>query len=165
MQQKSEQEQSFLSYANSSIADVLANLKTSAKGLTLAEVKERLTQYGPNELEKTTVTWFDVLKNQIKNPFILIFILIAAVYFFTGEYTEGIILIIIMVANTAIGFYQEYHSNRAMELLKSYLQSNIVAHRDDKDDTIQTNQLVPGDIIKLQAGDIIPADCRLIDRK
>jgi Mg2+-importing ATPase len=152
----------FLSYANSSIAQVLKNLETSEKGLTSAEVKERLTQYGPNELEKTTVTWFDVLKNQIKNPFILIFILIAGVYFFTGEYTEGIILIIIMVANTAIGFYQEYHSNRAMELLKSYLQSQIVVHRNDKDDTVQTNQLVPGDIIKLSAGDIVPADCRLI---
>src|SRR5579863_522195 len=156
---------SFLSYANSSIKDVLQNLQTSEQGLSNQEARQRLTQYGPNELEKTTVTWFDVLKNQIKNPFILIFILIAAVYFFTGEYTEGTILIIIMVANTAIGFYQEYHSNRAMELLKSYLQSTIVVHRDDKDDVIQTNQLVPGDIIKLQAGDIIPADCRLIDRK
>jgi P-type Mg2+ transporter len=152
----------FLFFANSSIADVLAHLKTSEKGLSNQEAHQRLVQYGLNELEKTVVTWFDVLKNQIKNPFILIFILIAAVYFFTGEYTEGTILIIIMVANTAIGFYQEYHSNRAMELLKSYLQSQIVVHRDDKDDVIQTNQLVPGDIIKLQAGDIIPADCRLI---
>ncbi len=149
-------------FANSTIKDILKKLESSEKGLTSAEVKNRLTQYGLNELEKTTVTWFDVLKNQIKNPFILIFIVIAAVYFFTQEYTECTILIIIMVANTAIGFYQEYHSNRAMELLKSYLQSHIVVHRDNKDDVIQTNQLVPGDIIKLQAGDIIPADCRFI---
>src|SRR6266403_1517849 len=149
-------------FATSSIADVFKKLESSEKGLSPQQAKERLTQYGPNELEKTTVTWFDVLKNQILNPFILIFIVIAAIYFFTQQYTECTISIIIMMVNTAIGFYQEYHSNRAMELLKSYLQSTIVVHRDDKDDTIETNQLVPGDIIKLQAGDVIPADCRFI---
>jgi Mg2+-importing ATPase len=152
----------FLFYASSNIADVFKTLETSEQGLSQQQAQQRLAQYGLNELKSTTVTWFDVLKNQIKNPFILIFIVIATVYFFTGEYTEGIILLIIMVANTAIGFYQEYHSNRAMELLKSYLQSNIIVHRDNKDDVVPTNQLVPGDIIKLQAGDIVPADCRLI---
>ncbi|HEX4069289.1 MAG TPA: HAD-IC family P-type ATPase, partial [Candidatus Babeliales bacterium] len=149
-------------YANSSIEDVLKKLETSEKGLSQQQVKERLTQYGPNQLEKRSVTWFQVLKKQILNPFIVLFIVIAAVYFFTHEYTEATILLIIMVLNTIIGFYQEYQSNRAMELLKSYLKTQIVTHRDDTDDTIETMQLVPGDIIKLNAGDIVPADCRLL---
>ena len=152
MQQNPEQNKNFLLYANSSVADVLKKLESSEKGLSQQQVEKRFAQYGPNELEKTTVTWFDVLKNQILNPFILIFIIIAGIYFFTQEYTECIILIIIMVANTAIGFYQEYQSNRAMELLKSYLQSNVVVHRGDKDDTVETNQLVPGDIYQTECG-------------
>lgn len=158
-----ENNKDFLLYANSSIDDVLKNLATSAQGLSYAEASKRLHEYGPNQLRDTTITWFEILKNQLKNPFILIFIVIAAIYFFTQQYTESIILIIIMAINTAIGFYQEYQSNRAMELLKSYLLSKIVTHRDGKDDTIETNQLVPGDIIKLNAGDVVPADCRLIE--
>lgn len=149
-------------YATSSIEDVLKKLETSEKGLSQQQVKERLTKYGLNQLQDTTVTWFTILKKQIFNPFILLFIIIAGIYLFTKEYTESTILLIIMLFNTMIGFYQEYQSNRAMELLKSYLKTKIVTHRDDKDDTIETNQLVPGDIIKLNAGDIVPADCRLI---
>jgi len=149
-------------YANSRIEDVLKKLETSEKGLSQAEAQKRLNANGPNALQNTTITWFDVLKNQIKNPFILIFIVIAGVYFFSQQYIEGIILVVIMVINTAIGFFQEYHSNRAMELLKSYLQSTITVHRDNKDVAIETYKLVPGDVIKLQAGDVIPADCRLI---
>src|SRR5579872_56499 len=149
-------------YANSSIEDVLKKLETSSKGLSQPQANKRLTENGRNELQNSTITWIDVLKNQLKNPFLLIFIVIAIIYVFTKEYTESVILLIIMFVNTIIGFYQEYHSNRAMELLKSYLQSNIVVHRNGKDEVIQTNQLVPGDIIKLSAGDIVPADCRLI---
>ena len=149
-------------YANSSAQEVLKKLETSPKGLSESQAKERLAADGPNTLHKTTVTWLQVLKNQLKNPFLLIFIIIAIIYVFTKDYTESVILLMIMCVNTIIGFYQEYQSNRAMELLTSYLQTTITVHRDDKDVAIETNQLVPGDIIKLTAGDIVPADCRLL---
>lgn len=149
-------------FANSSIADVLTKMDTSEKGLSQQQVKARLTQYGFNVLQKATKTWCDILKNQVVNPFILIFIVIGGIYFFTQQYTECIILLIIMVINTLIGFYQEYQSNRAMEFLKSYLQATIVVHRDGEDVAVETNTLVPGDLIRLKAGDVIPADCRFI---
>lgn len=152
----------FLLYANSSIDDVLKDLKTSMQGLSHTEAEQRLREYGANEMKETIVTWFQVLKNQIKNPFILVFIFIAVLYLFTQQYTECIILLIIMIINTVIGFYQEYQSSKAMELLQSYLQSTIIVLRDGNDEQIVINKLVIGDIIKLNAGDIIPADCRFV---
>ncbi len=142
--------------------NIFKNLATSVQGLSQAEASKRLREYGPNEIQETTATWFEILKNQLKNPFILIFIVIAVAYFFTEQYTECIILIIIMMVNTVIGFYQEYQSSKAMALLKSYLQATIIVYRDGKDDLVGINTLVPGDSIKLNAGDIIPADCRFI---
>jgi Mg2+-importing ATPase len=152
----------FTFYANRSIEDVLADLTTSAQGLSSAQAEQRLRVYGPNEINETIITWWEVVKNQIKNPFIFIFIAIAGIYFFTQQYTECIILIIIMMINTAIGFYQEYQSSRAMALLKSYLQATILVSRAGNDEQLPINKIVPGDIIKLNAGDIIPADCRFI---
>src|SRR6266404_1993479 len=101
----------FLLYANSSIEDALKKLETSAQGLSEQQAKKRLAMYGRNELQDTTVTWFDILKNQIRNPFILIFIILIAIYFFLQQYTEGIILLILMVINTVVGFYQEVQHN------------------------------------------------------
>src|SRR5579872_2401062 len=82
-------------YANSSIEDVLKKLETSSKGLSQPQANKRLTENGRNELQNSTITWFDVLKNQLKNPFLLIFIVIAIIYVFTKEYTESVILLII----------------------------------------------------------------------
>lgn len=145
------------------VQEIFTELQTSADGLALSEVDRRRGLYGPNELIRKTVTWITVLKNQLRNPFILMFFIVAMIYFFTHQYTEGIILLIIMGINTGIGFYQEYHSNKAMELLQSYVQSTVTVHRAGAEHTIAVNQLVPGDIIDLKAGDIVPADCRLIE--
>ncbi|HSC25389.1 MAG TPA: HAD-IC family P-type ATPase [Candidatus Babeliales bacterium] len=152
----------FVFYANQSVENIFKDLSTSTEGLSDAEVKRRFDIYGPNQIQETTITWIEVLKNQIKNPFFLIFIVIAAIYFFTYQYTECIILIFIMLINITIGFYQEYRSNQAMILLKSYLQETIIVSRNNKNERVTINTLVPGDIIQLKAGDIIPADCRFI---
>lgn len=151
-----------LFYANATIEQILQNLQTSSAGLTEQEAYKRLSTYGANQLQQTETTAWIILRNQIKNPFIFMFFLIAILYFFTQQYTESIILIIIMVVNTAIGFYQEYHSNKAMQLLQSYLQSTVMVMRDGSEQAIPIQKIVPGDIIVLNAGDIVPADCRII---
>src|SRR5438445_11317100 len=92
----------FAFYANRSTEDVFADLKTSAEGLSHAEAEQRLCGYGPTEINETTITWWEVLKNQIKNLFIFIFVDISGFYFFTQQYTECIILIIIMIIKTLI---------------------------------------------------------------
>jgi Mg2+-importing ATPase len=153
----------FIFYANASTEKVFDDLHTSAQGLTQEEAKQRLATYGPNRLQQTVTTAWTIFINQIKNPFIFMFVFIALLYFFTQQYTESIILIIIMIVNTVIGFYQEYHSNKAMELLQSYLQDTTTVHRNGSDATIAIGDVVPGDVIVLKAGDIIPADCCIIE--
>src|SRR4030095_4007801 len=153
----------FLAYVNMTPQELYASLNSSLAGLTQKEAEARYAIYGSNELTQTTTTWIVILKNQISNPFIIMFFIVAMIYFFTHQRTESIILFIIMVINTGIGFYQEYHSNKAMALLQSYVQSTVTVCRAGIEAMIAMNYLVPGDIIILKAGDIVAADCRLIE--
>lgn len=154
-------EKNLIFYANATTEQVFQDLGTSEKGLSEQEAHDRLQIYGFNRLEQTDITAFVILRNQITNPFIFMFFIIAAIYFFTQQYTECIILLIIMMINTAIGFYQEYHSNKAMRLLQSYLQAIATVQRDGADQAVAIKEIVPGDIVVLNAGDIVPADCRI----
>lgn len=153
----------FLFYANASIENVLRDLQTSDKGLSEQEAHKRLFIYGLNTVQQTVTTGWTILANQLSSPFVFMFVLIATLYFFTHQYTECIIILIIMMINTMIGFYQEYHSNKAMELLQRYLQATALIRRDGKDYDNAIETIVPGDIILLKIGDIIPADCRIIE--
>jgi len=153
----------FSFYANITTQEVCASLDSSFSGLTQAEAERRYTLYGPNATVETTVTWITIIKNQVSNPFIFMFLIVAAIYFFTSQFFEAAVLIVIMVINTCIGFYQEYQSNQAMALLQSYLQATATVRRAGADIVVAINKIVPGDIILLKAGDIIPADCRLIE--
>ncbi len=153
----------FLFYSNLSVEKVFDDLQTTSCGLTEQEAKKRFITYGPNRLQRTNVTALTIFFNQVKNPFIFMFVCVAILYFFTQQYTESIIIIMIMIINTAIGFYQEYHSNKAMELLQAYLEASILVRRNGTDQKVEVSTIVPGDIIVLKAGDIVPADCRIID--
>ena len=153
----------FLFYANASREKACEELQTTVSGLTEQEAKKRLAEYGFNRLEQVAVTAWTIFINQVKNPFIFMFVVIAILYFFTRQYTECIIILIIIMVNTAIGFYQEYQSNKAMELLQTYLESTVMVRRDGIDQKVEISTIVPGDIIVVRAGDIIPADCRIIE--
>jgi P-type Mg2+ transporter len=153
----------FSFYANMSPQEIFTDLQTFAAGLTTAEAERRYALYGPNATTEKTITWFTIFKNQISNPFFFMFLIVAAIYFFTNQITESIVLITIMVINTCIGFYQEYQSNQAMALLQSYIRATTTVSRAGADITIPINQIVPGDIIVLKAGDIVSADCRIIE--
>ena len=153
----------FLAYANMSLQELYTSLNSSSAGIAQKEAEARYAMYGSNELEQTTITWISILKNQISNPFIVMFLCVAAIYFFTNQFFESVVLIVIMIINTCIGFYQEYHSNNAMALLQSYVQTQVLVRRAGVESMIAMHYLVPGDIIILKAGDIVAADCRLIE--
>lgn len=157
------QNKNFSFYANMTMQEIFTELQTSADGLTVLEVNRRRALYGSNEFVKNGVTWITILKNQVSNPFIMIFFVVALIYFFSHQFTESLILFSIMIINTGVGFYQEYQSNKAMELLQSYLRSTVTVYRAGTELDIMIDQLVMGDIIDLKAGDIVPADCRLIE--
>lgn len=153
----------FSFYTTLSVNDALADLQASASGLSQTEVDKRLQTYGLNEIKEVDITWFDILKGQLLSPFMCIFFVIGLAYLVTGQVAEAIIIYIIIFINVGIGFFQEYRSNSSMQLLKKCLMSQVTVKRDNAESNIAINQLVPGDIIMLYAGDIIPADCRFIE--
>lgn len=153
----------FSLYTTLSIEKVLQDLHTTNNGLNRNEVNSRLKEYGLNEIKEIEITWFDVLKAQLLSPFMCIFFVIGIAYLLTGKVAECIIIFVIIAVNVSIGFYQEYRSNAAMQALKTCLMSQVTVRREDEEINIDINQLVPGDIMILSAGDVIPADCRFIE--
>jgi P-type Mg2+ transporter len=153
----------FSFYTNISVADALTDLHTSVSGLSQSDAAQRLGEYGLNEIKEVDITWFQILKGQLLSPFMCIFFVIGLAYLLTGQVAECIIIFVIIVVNVGIGFFQEYRSNSSMQLLKKCLMSQVTVKRDNAELNIAINQLVPGDIIVLYAGDIVPADCRFIE--
>jgi Mg2+-importing ATPase len=153
----------FSLYTTMSVADALADVQASVSGLTHAEITKRLAIYGLNEIKEVDVTWLQILKGQLLSPFMCIFFVIGLAYLLTGKVAECIIIFAIIAVNVGIGFYQEYRSNTAMQALKKCLMSQVTVKRDGKESNIDINQLVPGDVMILYAGDVIPADCRFIE--
>ena len=153
----------FSFYTTMPVSDVLADLQSSVSGLTQAEVDNRLSLYGLNEIKEVDVTWFQILKGQLLSPFMCIFFVIGFAYILTGQIAESAIIFLIIVINVGIGFFQEYRSNSSMQLLKKCLMSQVTVKRDNDECNVALNLLVPGDIIVLYAGDIVPADCRFIE--
>jgi len=153
----------FSFYTTMPVSDVLADLQSSVSGLTQAEVDNRLSLYGLNEIKEVDVTWFQILKGQLLSPFMCIFFVIGFAYILTGQIAESAIIFLIIVINVGIGFFQEYRSNSSMQLLKKCLMSQVTVKRDNVECNVALNLLVPGDIIVLYAGDIVPADCRFIE--
>ena len=153
----------FSLFTTLSVEQVLKELQTTDHGLNQVEVDNRLKQYGLNEIKEVEITWVDVLRGQLLSPFMCIFFVIGIAYLLTGKVAECIIIFMIIAVNVGIGFYQEYRSNRAMQALKKCLMSQVIVRRDSKEMNSDINQLVPGDIMIISAGDIIPADCRFIE--
>lgn len=162
IKRESMENKNFSFFTNSTTNNALEKLQSSTNGLTEQEVIKRLAQYGTNEIKETDITWFHILKNQLLSPFMCIFFVIGMSYLCTNQIAESAIIFIIILVNVATGFYQEYRSNSSMKLLKKCLMSQITVKRNGTETNIAINNLVPGDIILLYAGDIIPADCRFI---
>ena len=134
------------------------------KGLASEEAANRLGQYGPNELlrEEKASPW-TLFFNQFKNILIVILIVATLLSAFVGEYVDAVIILVIIVFCAVLGFVQEYRAERALDALKSMLTPMITVLRGAAEQEIASKELVPGDILILEAGDKIPADARLIE--
>ena len=151
--------------------EALRKLNTNAEtGLTSAEVEKRREQYGPNKLkEKKKKTMLQRFAEQFKDVMILILITAAAVSFVVvcveknwGELFEPMLILLIVVLNAVMGVVQESKAENAMEALQSLSAPHTRVIRDGQEQIIEAVDLVPGDIIKLEAGDSVPADARLL---
>lgn len=146
-------------------AQVLKELDTDIhRGLSEGEAKRRLEKYGYNELKKEErVSPFVLFIKQFKN--ILIIILLAAVVLsaVVGELVDAGIILVIVIFCSVLGFTQEYRAERALEALKKMLSPTVTVLRGEKEEEIPSKELVPGDILLLEAGDKISADARLVE--
>ncbi|CAI0912490.1 magnesium-translocating P-type ATPase [Serratia grimesii] len=166
--------------AKNSVEQTLANLKCNRNGLTQDDAVERLEQFGVNQVahEKAPHALVQLIA-AFNNPFIFVLMVLAAISFFTdywlparrGEETDltGVIIILVMVSLSGLlRFWQEYRTNKAAETLKSMVRTTATVLRRSSYSAqpltleVPIRELVPGDIIKLSAGDMIPADVRLL---
>ncbi len=144
--------------------EALNHLSSGINGLTEKEAEERLVQYGPNEIRRERgVSPIRIFLSQF-NSFI-VYILIAAVFvsFILHEYIDSAVIIVILIVNALLGFFQEYRAEKAIESLKKMAALQATVIRDGSKKRIDSNRLVPGDMIAFESGDRIPADARLIE--
>lgn len=133
-------------------------------GLTSAEAQKRLQTYGANELkESASRSPFKILWEQFTATMTLILIVAAVVSGFLGKWQEAIAILAIVILFSLLGFLQEYRAEKAMAALKKLAVPNVRARRDGQTQEIAATALVPGDIVLLEAGNIVPADLRLIE--
>jgi len=151
--------------------EVLKELSTNAeKGLTAAQIADLQQKHGPNQLrEKKKKTNLQRFFDQFKDVMILILIAAAVVSFAVvcveqnwGELFEPLLIVLIVVLNAVMGVVQESKAEKALDALKSMSAPHARVIRDGKEAVIAAAELVPGDIIRLEAGDFIPADARLL---
>jgi Ca2+-transporting ATPase len=144
---------------------VLKDLNTDLHtGLSEEEVKSRLEKYGYNELKKEEkISPLILFFNQFKNILIIILLIAIILSALVGEVVDAAIIGVIVVFCAVLGFVQEYRAERALEALKKMLSPTITALRGGKEEEVPSKELVPGDILLLEAGDKIPADARLIE--
>ena len=146
------------------IKEVIDELKTSLQGISSEDAVMRLGEYGPNELkEKAKKTIFMMFLDQFRDFMILVLIVAAVISGFIGELSDTIAIIVIVVLNAVIGFIQEYRAEKAMAALKKMAAPSATAIRNGLPETVTTSQLVRGDVVILEAGNIVPADMRLIE--
>ena len=141
-------------------------LATNAQGLSDSAAKEKLLQTGPNELEegkKKSIA--GILLAQFKDVMILILLVAAIVSGIIGDLTDTIVILVIVLLNAALGFFQEYRAEKAMQALKQMAITQARVLRNGIITWLPATGLVPGDIVLLEAGNAVPADLRIIESK
>ena len=143
---------------------VLKKLNTDFKGLKSDETIGRLEQYGYNELVAAKkISPLRIFLLQFKSILILILLGATALSVLTGHAFDALVILVIVIVSAIVGFSQEYRAEKALEALKSMLSSYALVIRDGIEMEISARELVPGDIILLKDGDVIPGDSRLIE--
>lgn len=144
--------------------DIYKELESSKTGLSKSEAEESFKKYGPNKLSKKRE--FKALKifiNQFKSFLVGLLVVAIIISYFIGSTVDAVVIGIIVILNTILGFAQEFKAERAVESLKKMSAPKAIVLREGKPVEISADQLVPGDVIVINEGDRIPADARLIE--
>ncbi|MDX1652193.1 MAG: cation-transporting P-type ATPase [Brumimicrobium sp.] len=148
----------------SSVEEVLKELNSGPEGLSNSEADSRLDEYGPNRLkEQNKRSIWKIIFDQVNNPVIYLLTTAGILALFNGEVVEAVAILVVLFLNTMIGFWMEYSAERSMKALKEMDKVHSVVIREEDKVTIDSEKIVPGDILVLKAGDIVPADGRLME--
>jgi len=138
-------------------------LVDAATGLSRAEASGRLAQFGRNEIEQQKgVSWWKLLLNQFKSPLVVLLLFATALSFAFNEWLDAVAILAVIFINAVIGFLMEFQASRSMDALKKLSTTFVRVLRDSTLTSIEAFELVPGDIIFLETGDIVSADARIL---
>jgi P-type Mg2+ transporter len=153
-------------YASLNESQILAELSTTLKGLTSAEIADRVRTYGRNILvekgERNPILEF---LSHFKSPLIIILLLSAIVLAFLGEKVDATIVAVMILLSVILDYFLEHNAQKAAELLKARVKAKAVVLREGVRLELTLEEIVPGDIILLSAGSLVPADARVIESK
>ncbi|MER2226802.1 MAG: magnesium-translocating P-type ATPase [Carnobacterium sp.] len=142
---------------------VLKQLKSNASGLSNQEAKKRLEEFGLNEVAaQKPVSWYQLVFQAFKDPFIYVLTLLLVVSAATKDFEASIVMAMMILFSAGLHFIQEYRSQKASLALKELIETTCAVTRDGVTKEIPIDEVVPGDIVTLSTGDLIPADSRLI---
>lgn len=143
--------------------ELFSELTTGENGLSENEAKSKIESFGPNSLKgKNSSSAFFLFLGQFKSPITLILIAAAILSLLLQDKTDAIIILLIVMISSCLGFWQEYGASNAVARLLKMVQVTVKVLRDGKETQLPTESIVPGDVVVLSAGDIIPADCILL---
>jgi Mg2+-importing ATPase len=145
---------------------VLKELGSQLGGLSEAEADSRLKQVGTNEIarEKRQSALMRLLVN-IKNPLVLLLLALGVLSYLTGDLKATVVIFVMVVLSVVLRFFQEMRADNAAEKLQAMVSNTATLVRDGKEEEVSLKMLVPGDIIRLAAGDMVPADVRVLSAK
>jgi Mg2+-importing ATPase len=153
-------------YTGSPIETVFEKFNTSIKGLSETEAKKRLQEYGYNEpARKKKRTVLTQILSKFLNPLVIVLLIIAAFSIFFGEKISAILVSLMAVMSVFLSFIQEYRAGREAEKLSEMVRATATVYRNGKPREVKIKEIIPGDIVDLFAGDMIPADLRIITCK
>lgn len=143
--------------------NIFKKLNSSIQGLNENEAQERLKVHGKNSLPvKKALSPFKIILNQISNPLIYVLIAACTVSIFIGDIKDAVFIFLVIIINSAIGSYQEWKAEKSSEALRNLLKICVQVKRDRVKKIINSNLLVPGDIVYLESGGKVPADIRIL---
>jgi Ca2+-transporting ATPase len=144
--------------------EALERLDSRTSGLTVKEAGERFRTHGPNTItEEGKATRIEIFLRQFKSVLIFILLIASVISFAVGEYIDFLAILIILIFNAILGFFQEWQAERAIDALKQMLGLRTMVLRDGRELEIEAARVVPGDVVVLEAGSRVPADMIVLE--
>jgi len=138
--------------------EVFALLDTSHAGIAGSEADRRRGVYGANVLDEKSASWIEIFLRQFKSAFVYLLLAACLVSLFQGEYVDAGMVFLFLFLNAVLGFYQEFRAEKSLSLLKTFIDRKTRVRRDGVESSVSVSAIVPGDIVLLDAGDMLPGD-------